>query len=373
MKVVIHIGAPKTGSTAIQSAFSANRDQLLEHGILYPRLRMAKTNHTLLTAGIYREDVPIGRLIRPRVMASGKTRHEVYQEDISYLKEQIEMARPSCMVLSSEAFFRSWKKMRFEQFLKDCGVFPGDVSIVAYLRNPADRYLSLAQQGLKYSSKFKRPDAYPFRAVLKGYIDHFPGRVHIRLHEPGVDVVDDLANLVSPELPPLERDTTRSNETVSAEVMQLVQDFRLEHYPDCDNEVVPAATQLWLTLSRFEHELGKKRRPRLKAHVREHILSRSRRSVEWLRGQLGQDVDWLAGSEGTSSSVDFVNESVRVADICELDESYLDELRELAARPTSRSERKLKRQRRREQRKQQDHPVQRNRVLGWLRNLFYMR
>ena len=40
---VIHIGADKTGSTAIQSFLAANERQLMKHGILYPRLRGEQT------------------------------------------------------------------------------------------------------------------------------------------------------------------------------------------------------------------------------------------------------------------------------------------------------------------------------------------
>lgn len=36
MRVVLHIGAPKTGSSALQSAFVLNRDALIERGIFYP-------------------------------------------------------------------------------------------------------------------------------------------------------------------------------------------------------------------------------------------------------------------------------------------------------------------------------------------------
>ena len=40
---VIHLGTDKTGSTAIQSFLALNEAQLMEHGILYPRLRGEQT------------------------------------------------------------------------------------------------------------------------------------------------------------------------------------------------------------------------------------------------------------------------------------------------------------------------------------------
>src|SRR5690606_33106823 len=35
-KVILHIGLPKTGSTALQQALYQNREELLRQGVLYP-------------------------------------------------------------------------------------------------------------------------------------------------------------------------------------------------------------------------------------------------------------------------------------------------------------------------------------------------
>ncbi|GAA6167810.1 hypothetical protein [Sessilibacter corallicola] len=43
MKIVLHIGSDKTGTTALQSYFAKNRKALLDNGLLYPKLD--KTNH----------------------------------------------------------------------------------------------------------------------------------------------------------------------------------------------------------------------------------------------------------------------------------------------------------------------------------------
>ncbi len=43
MKAIIHIGMPKAGSTTIQECLWANRNTLLENGVVYSRMRQGQT------------------------------------------------------------------------------------------------------------------------------------------------------------------------------------------------------------------------------------------------------------------------------------------------------------------------------------------
>src|ERR1041385_6005831 len=49
MKLYLHIGTEKTGTTAIQTFFRENRDALIERGVLYPQAG-GPQNHTGLAA-----------------------------------------------------------------------------------------------------------------------------------------------------------------------------------------------------------------------------------------------------------------------------------------------------------------------------------
>ncbi|UYV37180.1 hypothetical protein N4R57_19840 [Rhodobacteraceae bacterium D3-12] len=42
--IILHVGQPKAGSTAIQNALDANRDALLEQGVLFPRSVLRRSN-----------------------------------------------------------------------------------------------------------------------------------------------------------------------------------------------------------------------------------------------------------------------------------------------------------------------------------------
>ncbi len=48
-RVLFHVGTHKTGTTALQNAFDANRDLLAQHGVIYPRVGRHSGHHGLLT------------------------------------------------------------------------------------------------------------------------------------------------------------------------------------------------------------------------------------------------------------------------------------------------------------------------------------
>lgn len=54
--VILHVGPYKTGTTALQKAFSANVDLLARHGILYPLTGRAGDSHAVLAEALLRGD-----------------------------------------------------------------------------------------------------------------------------------------------------------------------------------------------------------------------------------------------------------------------------------------------------------------------------
>ena len=57
VRIILHIGMPKAGSTALQAALAAARRPLGKAGVLYPK---GAFNHNFLVAGI----APVNRLGR---------------------------------------------------------------------------------------------------------------------------------------------------------------------------------------------------------------------------------------------------------------------------------------------------------------------
>lgn len=49
MKLILHLGMPKTGSTSIQTFMAQNRDNLLALGVLYPKVNISTNNHNFIS------------------------------------------------------------------------------------------------------------------------------------------------------------------------------------------------------------------------------------------------------------------------------------------------------------------------------------
>ncbi|WP_445363943.1 hypothetical protein ACJJIQ_05340 [Microbulbifer sp. ANSA003] len=115
MKIHIHIGSDKAGSTAIQSTLSQNRKALLEHGVCYPQLKGKHINHEILA-----KEVQCGE------------KGPGWQELNSLLSK-----KPAHIILSSEAFcmLNQAEIFRFHGWLNH-----KNTQILAYIRS-ADQYL----------------------------------------------------------------------------------------------------------------------------------------------------------------------------------------------------------------------------------------
>lgn len=58
LRVIVHAGTHKTGTTSIQTALARNRDWLFEHGYLYPKLRDYTGDHNKLAHRLARGEQP---------------------------------------------------------------------------------------------------------------------------------------------------------------------------------------------------------------------------------------------------------------------------------------------------------------------------
>jgi hypothetical protein len=131
-KIYIHIGLPKTGSSAVQYFCFTNRELLKKEGVFYPQTALDGIAHHFLPASIngrnFKTDIPFARFI-----------DDIFSEE-DYAAGQI-------ILLSSEAFhnIREGKEIaRLKEGLQDY-----DVKIIVYLRRQDKWVQSAYKQSIK--------------------------------------------------------------------------------------------------------------------------------------------------------------------------------------------------------------------------------
>lgn len=135
---VIHIGAPKTGTTFLQKVFFLNREILKQQGWLYPDVSLRGYGHhdlAFLLAGGYPEwaagqDRPLAEL-QADLATAVRTEHRA-------------------MLLSSENFYLYRQPQRLHDCLVEAGVLPGyRLKIVVYVREQGAAHESWYNQTIK--------------------------------------------------------------------------------------------------------------------------------------------------------------------------------------------------------------------------------
>jgi len=279
---VLHIGTPKTGSTSIQeSLFRAEMNGSL--GTLRYPLWRSDRNHERLAA-LYRPHRELPGWWHQRYPADDRAFQRMRRQFSRFLFGQLNSA--SRAVISWEGLFGLAPELvrRFQSDLEASGF--GDCHVVLYIRDPAQMYLTGIQQQLKTATwiqPFVRdPEAfrYPVLQAVQTWEHVFPGRVMVRRFPPVRDVVEDFAAVVKrhtgvslPRLP------VRVNTTLSAEAMQILQDYRQSFWPDSGGILTPDTRRLVSFLRDSEHAV-QQTPPVLKAEIADRIRANHRADAQ---------------------------------------------------------------------------------------------
>ena len=260
MKLTVHIGHYKTGSTAIQTHFDSHRGAYRRRGLLYPKagkpLR-SKMNHSALAYQIlYDAGQPIGKWYRRSKEFQSYKRGE--QEPArSQILTEVAKRQPDHLVLSSEEFIRfggrrgvasSVAKSLLADFSAD------SVHIICYLRRP-DRYLeSWYNQLIKLGQSPPR---------LAESVDRYIGSVHVQFF----DAVSYWTNLPGVDQVTLKRyDQVRDNLLEDTlESIGVPDVTRLERRKEPDQDVNPRVPDQFIE---FARAFNQNRRPKGARQIR---------------------------------------------------------------------------------------------------------
>jgi len=113
----LHIGYPKTGTTGIQEFLCANRNELLEHDVLYPQTGLVRFSHHLFP-WILTED---------KRAASDLTKQEIFDQ----LKKEVAENTCANTLISSEGFVFATDPEELQQYF---GELFDDIKLIIYLR-----------------------------------------------------------------------------------------------------------------------------------------------------------------------------------------------------------------------------------------------
>ncbi|MEM9472164.1 MAG: hypothetical protein AAGA00_09405 [Pseudomonadota bacterium] len=272
MKVILHIGSGKTGTSSIQQSLTDSRGYLLKNGFLYPVLD-GDVNHNYLTAP-FRPLTPRGMLQRYG------SREKVIDRADRLWKILAKRARRHphhTLVLSAEALLYLADVDGFCRRLNAEIPSISEVDIVVYLRRPSSHFAAKTQQSLRASSKVLEPTRLLNAPALRAWQKHGQLRIS-EFRKPLLrdqDVVSDFWHNTFPAVVPVaSAGSVNENVSLSGEGMALLQRYRCRFCADQDGLFLPQANSLIRLIGQVEKSNNQDivfERPSLHADVRDFI------------------------------------------------------------------------------------------------------
>ncbi len=288
-KIILHIGSGKTGTSSIQRALVKCVAQKKAH-FTFPSIAGSRSNQTFRFAFCDLNETTIN-VRRKFSHEGGEGEFKDFQKNIRHeFVEQV--SNSSVVVVSSEFLFLSSKEEieKIQKFLKDCGFL--EIHIVVYLRNPSSYYLSVAQQALKNQYQMPSPNAFrlDMSQALSNWSSMLPTSMSIREFDKSIlvgnNVVSDFEEYLSRVGVRAELDdATVSNESLSAEATQVLQDYHFS-----------ARYSLETTQQQQEHVSRARRfiqtnpigtKPKLKKNISEQVHRRFEVELSELNSRFG--------------------------------------------------------------------------------------
>ncbi|MEM6500339.1 MAG: hypothetical protein AAF685_00710 [Cyanobacteria bacterium P01_C01_bin.89] len=320
MEIIVHIGMPKTGTTALQRTLGHNRHLLQENGILYPEGVLYQDEHKELVAAL-RSPKTLSRSLRQHYSDNLDRRKIDYKKLLGSVRETVNERDLKTVIFSAEGLFNTRLPEKLQKFEQDLRQIGDHIHVVVYIRNPAGHYLSHAQQVLKGSHILPQFKNRQYRNKISRFMS-MADTLTVAAFERGQlkdgDITKDFMGRVFPSLPNLQDIIAPqvANETISAEAMDILQQHRLQRFGDQPNIFKAETDRLRHVLTQLDRNLPGYTRPQLLSEVRETIVALNP-DLLWLHQEFGLTFQGINPQTTPEVPVE-IHSPETVADICEI-------------------------------------------------------
>ena len=310
-RLILHIGHPKTGTTTLQKTLQASRPALIDAGILHPDTGN-NPNHKILIPHLT-SGVSTIRQLEPNPAKLAKNSAKRW----SSVTHEVSTLKPNTIILSSESFSSVTGSDALRLLSSHLKPLASEITIAAYLREPASLAVSRAQQNIKRHPDFTlRPKDY-YRSVLEPYKACGLGSMKVRIFDrsklkDGDIVADFFAHHVKDFDPKQLSHLKDDNTTFSAEAMALIQEVHRK-------ERSFLLGKARLAIEKADRELHGFARPRMHEHIRHAIHTRCT-DLDWLKDEFGLEFSNIDTGAMPSSEANRLCDALdRTEDMCIVD------------------------------------------------------
>jgi hypothetical protein len=336
MRLILHMGMAKTGTTSLQEALHAKTRELAAHGVVYPVPGRSRRSHALLSAPMFERE----RMPRSFIRGGRSPEEMVRRGERAWkrLAGQLRRSDASTAVISSEYFF-ALKAPGIEQLRDRFASMFEETEVVLYVRSPVDHYVSSIQQRIKGSHVITPPADFQMRlgARTRRLAEIFDGRVTVRPFDRSQliagDITTDFATRFLGEDVAVEFGVAAAaaNTSISAEAMCVLQDFRREVWADSDNRITKASTRLVDSLADLPAQVPATR-PTLRPLLAAGIVAKHQAELKVLRRRFGVTFSDLPDPRMPDPELSPEWESGELRDILVVDGDSIEATRHAMAR-----------------------------------------
>ena len=300
-RIVLHVGLPKTGSTAIQHSLLASAEDLATQGVAIPVT--SAIIHRAMSGATFVDHANLLTLNPDEILLPGLTR--IYatrpltpdgKQLLDEMDRLISSEKYHTLVLSAE-LLALCSEPTIARISQELHARAPKVDVCMYVRPPDHLYRSHIAQAVRDGDRWRSPSAFRsgMRKAETTMSRHF-GDGHVTVlaykdNEPGWDVSRDFGRRL------LDYDLTgsRMNRSLSLQGLYTVHSYRST--VNFENRHLRDRFELLVSwLSERDHLYAHRISPELAPSVKEQVFKSNRGDVSWLN-QLG-----LFGTENTASS-----------------------------------------------------------------------